>query len=411
MEIIIENTRLGKQTKIVVQDDFYTEPEDIIVSFDTERFKLVTTKSEEDKLREKLAIEFGEEVYPKLYEKYPNFGETDCELTKTVLQELLKVKLADPKYEPLMNDKNPDILMSCLVNAYTQYCAVRKSMDKRDEEILSSKKDDNIFFDYIMRFEDLFQTSKTMKDISEGIVKLHEYQSVDPRGIVFGYGLIFKMMKPYFDWVKSVDDELKTMKPYKPVKEQTFYSDEQYIIDHGSSVVKQCIENLNNLLIKYTEYKNEISSRSDTSTPFPEYAKIIINLYDAVVDAKNKLLEQVKLCNEGKENTATVMKEEFSKTYTKFVHDIIDLRIKANIDPRPFESDYYSILDAHFTACDYWINLINGSKDIGKDIETMCTQMSMHKVILQRIVNGELDAGKVIRGEYSQEELLAPSKK
>ena len=77
MEIIIENTRLGKQTKIVVQDDFYTEPEDMIVSFDTERFKLVTTKSEEDKLREKLAIEFGEEVYPQLYEKYPNFGEKD----------------------------------------------------------------------------------------------------------------------------------------------------------------------------------------------------------------------------------------------------------------------------------------------------------------------------------------------
>ena len=411
MEIIIENTRLGKQTKIVVQDDFYTEPEDMIVTFDTERFKLTSTKSEEDKIREQLAIEFGEEVYPQLYAKYPNFGEKDCELSKTVLQELLKVKLADPKYEALMNDKNPDILMSCLVNAYVQYCAVRKSMDKRDEEILSGKKDDIIFFDYILRFEDLFQNSKTMKDISDGIVKLHEYQSVDPRGIVFGYGLIFKMMKPYFDWVKSVDEELKTMKPYKPIKEQTFYDDEQYLIDHGMETVKKCIENLNKLYAKYTEFRTNILNNTEPTTPFSEYANSIINLYTTIVDTKNQLLEQVKLVNEGKENKAEEMKESFSKVYTKFVHDIIDIRIKVNVDPRTLDPDQYSILDAHFSACDYWINLINGSKDVGKDIETMCVQMAMHKGVLERIVSGELDPGKVMRGEYSNEELLAPSKK
>ena len=410
MDIIIENTRLGKQTKIAVPDDFYTEPEDIIVSFDTERFKIVTTKTEEDKIREKLAIEFGEELFPHLYEKYPNFGEKDSTLTKTVLEELIKVKLADPKYEALLNDKNPDILMSCLINSYTQYCAVRKSMDKRDEEILSSKKNDNIFFDYILRFIDVFKDGKTMKDISDGIVKLHEYQGVDPRGIVFGYGLIFKAMKPYFDWVKSIDEELKTMKPYKPAKEQPFFTDEQYLIDHGTAAVKQSIEKLDAMLKLYTEYRDSVLKDIDNK-PFEEYVTKIVELYNKVIDTKNNLLEQVKLCQDGKENKAEELKEEFSKVYTTFVHDIIDLRIKVNVDPREMEADLYSVLDAHFTACDYWINLIHGSKNIGKDIETMCVQMAMHKGILERVVKGELEPGKLIRGEYKQEELLAPSQK
>ena len=75
------------------------------------------------------------------------------------------------------------------------------------------------------------------------------------------------------------------------------------------------------------------------------------------------------------------------------------------------ETDLFSILDAHFAACDYWINEINGSKNIGVDIERMCSRMKTHITILDKILNGKLDPGKIIRGEYTNDELIGSSGK
>ena len=93
MEMTISNFRNQKSVNVELPDDFADDVNDIRIVYGLDQYKLVSTKSEEDKKREKAAVEFGEEAYNDLYAQYPNFGKEGDNVTKEQMAAVIKTKL------------------------------------------------------------------------------------------------------------------------------------------------------------------------------------------------------------------------------------------------------------------------------------------------------------------------------
>lgn len=408
MIITIENTRTQKQTQIEIADELYTEASDLLFRIEMDQYKLVSTKSEEDKKREALAIEFGETYYSELYEKFPDFGEEGCLLTKDACKEIIEAKLVG-KFEELRNDKNPELLLNGLVTAFGNYCQVKKQMDAKDAEIRNSRKHENVFFDYILRLEEVFNTANTVKDIVDGIAKQHEYASLDERQI-YGYAIIFEQLKPFFNWSADTDKELREIKPYKPITEQTFYTDKDYFINHIKLIANEVKENL--LKLKH-DHDIWINSKMQSQhvvgehAVFTEYLNILRDNYQII----SNYYETLKAAGTPTEDKPVDVeklekaKEEFREHYKSFIRNMIDLRINIELDPRGFtcaeEKDFFL---SHCGFVDFWYNQVVSQKE--KDAgDKFMHAVEQHIPCFNAILSKRVDVVKLLHNGYSKEEL------
>lgn len=402
MLITIENTRTQKQTQIEVTDDFYTESEDMLIRIGMEQFKLVTTKSEEDQKRESLAVEFGETYYKDLYDKFPDFGSENCLLTREACKDIIKSKLTG-KFEELYHDKNPEMILNSLVTAFGNYCQVKKEMDARDAEIRKSRKHENVFFDYILRLEEVFNNATTVKEISEGITKNHEYASLDEREL-FGYAIIFEQLKPFFDWSAETDKELKEMSPYKPIAEQAFFDDADYYTNHVKAIANKVENNLVNLKHTYDVWINEKMQQDGNS--FSEYLIVLKNLYNGLYTKYESLKSEVSKKEED-QNVTTLMeaKDAFQNEYKEFIRSIVTFRIQIELDPRGFENDdQKNFLLSHCSLIDFWYNQITSNKEPNSGDRFM-VQLGHHIPVVNKLIEGNVDLHKLMSGGYTQDEL------
>ena len=71
MKISLENKVVGRTIVVEASDTFMQNPDDIRVIAGTDCYKLVSTKSDIDKKREVLGLEFANEVFPEIQTKNP----------------------------------------------------------------------------------------------------------------------------------------------------------------------------------------------------------------------------------------------------------------------------------------------------------------------------------------------------
>ena len=414
MEMTITNFAKQKSINIELPDEMTENIEELRFIIGLEQFKLVSTKTEEDKKREKAAVDFGEEVYDGIYAKYPDFGKEGCKTTKEDMVAIIKEELnkRKEKYSVLLNDKNPDLILSSLVTAYSNYCTVRARMEQEDKMIEETKLDDNVFFDYIKRFKKAFQDAKCIKDMHESIVKLHQYAGIDKREL-FGYTFIFDCINPFFAKIKEIETELDGMKPKVALKDHAMYSDESYWNDIAmQSVVKESIGNLDALIVKY-------SKQEDINVPvFEYYARPIIDNYRRLIANQNNIAIYLKSVSDetGKinelnidqTNKLTELVNELNSSYKQMLKEFADLRVRFNLDTHEWNPSDRTIINANFGLIDFWIQTINQTKEDEKNaqINKMIAQFDMHSKILEMIGNGKLKSEDIVNGKYSNTELI-----
>ena len=74
MKISLENKVVGRTIVVEASDTFMQNPDDIRVIAGTDCYKLVSTKSDIDKKREVLGLEFANEVFPEIQTKNPKIS-------------------------------------------------------------------------------------------------------------------------------------------------------------------------------------------------------------------------------------------------------------------------------------------------------------------------------------------------
>ena len=404
MLITIENVKTQKQTQIEVVDDFCDDADDLLISFGMERYKLVSTKSDADKKREALAVEFGETYYGELYSKFPDFGEDNCLLTKEACKDIIKAKLTG-KFEELAKDSNIELLLTSLVTAFGNYCQVKKKMDARDAEIRNSRIHENVFFDYILRLEEVFRTAKTVKQITEGISKCHEYASVDEREL-FGYAIIFEQLKPFFDWCADMDRELKEIKPYKPITEQALYDDTDYFANHITPIATEVSNKLITLKDKYNVWINGEMQKNNADV-FAEYLNNLDTAYKTLFDAYSMLREASTPQDSDKPDVVLLehARENFQSKYKTFIRTMVDFRIEIELEPRHWATNNEkSFFLSHCAFVDYWYNLVVSQKDKNAGDKFM-VQIGQHLNVLSKLKSGDVNCDKLLSGGYTDTEL------
>ena len=419
MEVTVTNFQVKKSINMTLPDEFFDDIENTRFIVGTDQYKLVSTKSEEDKNREREAVAFGEEVYDQLYAQYPDFGTENSSVSKEQMYQIISDKIEEhkDKYPALLNDKNKEQLINSLVTAYSNYCTVRKRMTEEEKMIKETQIDENVFYDYIERFIKVFSEATCIKDIHEKIAKIHQYASIDHREL-YGYAYIFKCLSPFYDKISEIETELKNMKPVVALKDHALFTDTEYWKEADKiSIIKQVIENLKNLENSYREWE----ARTDTTKEvFDFYANSLIDQYQTVIDGTTSITNYTheiaasqngKLENLSIEQTNKIdeLVKDSNMRYRNMLIAMTDLRIKYHLDSNKFASENEStVINANFGLIDFWSQTISSAPESEKfiNLNKMVQQLKTHSAILKKVMNGSIKADDLIQGKYTTEELI-----
>ena len=415
MEVVVINTKEKRNIKVEIPDEIATDVEDVRVMIGMELFELKSTKTEEDKQRERLSVEFGEEYYSQIYDQHPEFRDLN---TTNNGEEFMKLILSmmeqNPHYQPLVDDKDRDALLRCLLVAFSNFCQVRDRMEKENEEIRKNTLDENVFYDYIKRFKQAFQTATCLKELNDAIVLTHRHACMDARNI-FGYTFISECMTPFFNKIKSIESELSEMKPQKTIKELPMWEDTAYWQEYEwRSIINEVVENFNRIEKKFRTYEEE----HKTST-FEEFAKKIIESYTRIEEENKSINVQINTWK--KDNNVTTMSdddvrkmkndlsdsirsmtESFKSAITNIATIQVEFHLALKENWKPGEAE---TIDANFCVVDYYMTEINKSKEKFSSIASFISQLDFQMKILQKCINHELDPGDIMNGKYSNQEL------
>lgn len=415
MEMTVTNGK--KSINLSLPDDITENIDDVRFIIGTEQYKLVSAKSDEDKAREKAAVEFGEVVYDKLYKSYPDFGTEECKTTREEMFEIIKSELEERReqFTVLVNDKNIVQLVNSLVTAYSNYCTVRKRMEAEEKTIKESQLDENVFFDYIKRFKAAVEKATCIKDVHEAIVKLHHFAGIDRREL-YGYTYIFNCLSPLFDKINEIEKELKEMKPVVKLHDHVLFTDTEFWKEAEQiTIVNKVIENLNKL---EETYRNWEKASETPENVYKFYANNFIAQYRHVVEARdaiNKYTSELrskdgKIENLSEEQTNKVdeLVDKCNKCYRGMLAVLADLRIKYNLDINKFKPSDSTIINANFGLIDFWNNEMSAAHEAQKFItmNKMANQLHMHANVLAKTLTGDIKTEDLVTGKYTTEDLI-----
>lgn len=415
MEMTVTNGK--KSINLSLPDDITENIDDVRFIIGTEQYKLVSAKSDEDKAREKAAVEFGEVVYDKLYKSYPDFGTEECKTTREEMFEIIKSELEERReqFTVLVNDKNIVQLVNSLVTAYSNYCTVRKRMEAEEKAIKESQLDENVFFDYIKRFKAAVEKATCIKDVHEAIVKLHHFAGIDRREL-YGYTYIFNCLAPLFDKINEIEKELKEMKPVVKLHDHVLFTDTEFWKEAEQiTIVNKVIENLNKL---EETYRNWEKASETPENVYKFYANNFIAQYRHVVEARDAInkytselrSEDGKIENLSEEQTNKVdeLVDKCNKCYRGMLAVLADLRIKYNLDINKFKPSDATIINANFGLIDFWNNEMSTAHEAQKFItmNKMANQLHMHANVLAKTLTGDIKTEDLVTGKYTTEDLI-----
>ena len=415
MEMTVTNGK--KSINLSLPDDITENIDDVRFIIGTEQYKLVSAKSDEDKAREKAAVEFGEVVYDKLYKSYPDFGTEECKTTREEMFEIIKSELEERReqFTVLVNDKNIVQLVNSLVTAYSNYCTVRKRMEAEEKTIKESQLDENVFFDYIKRFKAAVEKATCIKDVHEAIVKLHHFAGIDRREL-YGYTYIFNCLAPLFDKINEIEKELKEMKPVVKLHDHVLFTDTEFWKEAEQiTIVNKVIENLNKL---EETYRNWEKASETPENVYKFYANNFIAQYRHVVEARDAInkytselrSEDGKIENLSEEQTNKVdeLVDKYNKCYRGMLAVLADLRIKYNLDINKFKPSDATIINANFGLIDFWNNEMSTAHEAQKFItmNKMANQLHMHANVLAKTLTGDIKTEDLVTGKYTTEDLI-----
>ena len=415
MEMTVTNGK--KSINLSLPDDITENIDNVRFIIGTEQYKLVSAKSDEDKAREKAAVEFGEIVYEKLYKDYPDFGTEECKTTREEMFEIIKSELEERReqFTVLVNDKNIVQLVNSLVTAYSNYCTVRKRMEAEEKTIKESQLDENVFFDYIKRFKAAVEKATCIKDVHEAIVKLHHFAGIDRREL-YGYTYIFNCLAPLFDKISEIEKELKEMKPVVKLQDHALFTDTEFWKEAEQiTIVNKVIENLNKL---EETYRNWEKASETPENVYKFYANNFIAQYRHVVEARDAINKytsdlrskdgKIENLSEDQTNKVDELVAEYNKCYRGMLAVLADLRIKYNLDINKFKPSDATIINANFGLIDFWNNEVSAAHEAQKFVtmNKMANQLHMHANVLAKTLTGDIKTEDLVTGKYTTEDLI-----
>lgn len=335
MQLTLENKAIGRSVCMEVSDAFMNNVEDVRLIAGTECYKLVSTKSDKDKKRETLGMEFANDVFPVLQKT--EFADDDS------LKKAIEDKLHEDKYKELLEISDKEMLLTTMVTSYRRYAAISQRLFDLDKEIKDTIVDQNTFYDYIARLRKLISESKCLKEFHDGIFKLKEMSQCDERSVV-APTVIFDCATPLLEEERTLINEAKEANKGVDITTLPIFTDRDFWLSRFDSVASECINRLDALRKRWKTVEYRLSTKED-GTPIPKTEIVpkfkffldgIISALRPVVDATMKFKALIRADNDAVEieKTRGSLKTAIS-TYHKTIKEY---EILESVYPIPYKN-------------------------------------------------------------------------
>ena len=405
MQLLLENKALGRTLHMEVSEAFMQNVDDVRLICGTECYKLVSTKSDTDKRRETLGIEFANEYFPEIQKANPK---DDAELEK-----LLNEKLQSEKYKELVSISENKLLMSTLITSYRRYETIAKKIIDLETEINSSIIEQNTFYDYILRLRKLIEEATCLKDFHQGIFKLKEMSQCDER-IAVGISTIFECATPLLEEEQVLIKESREACKGKDITTLPIFTDKEFWITRFSTKAEDSIKQLNKLLDYWKGFefglshddKQQLIPKDQMIPKFDYMLSNIMQILQPLVKIAIKVMALIKA-----DNDATAIEQsidEVKKQLTQYHTNMRRMEIIESLYP----IDYRNAEEACFVDTRFaeYREVEQAATECAYTGEKYSWQNYLTKLMLNyqmdvALKNGKVDLKKLLKGEYSEEEI------
>ena len=396
MKISLENKVVGRTIVVEASDTFMQNPDDIRIIAGTDCYKLVSTKSDIDKKREVLGLEFANEVFPEIQTKNPK--------TYEELEKLFNEKLDTEKYKELKEISEYKMLMMTLVTSYKRYSELSNHMQSLYNKIHSTIIEKNVFFDYIARLRKLISESKTLKDFHDGVFELKEMSHCDDR-IEVGTSTIFECVADIIEEEQNLINEINETNNHKNIKDLPIFTDADFWISRFGEKCESSIKKLDELREFWKGYEAKCNMDPTGKNKFEFMLNELYLASKPVIECSLKLKEAVKADNdavaiEHARDNMHVALAEYHKQMRKI--DIMEC-----LDSRkyscPEEATFVDGRIAEYKELEIAAMECNGTGEKFSGNEYISRLMINFQVYIG-ILKNAIDVKKLIRGEYGDDE-------
>ena len=397
MRVLLENKAIGRSVEMELSDTFMKNPEDIRLIAGSECFALVSTKSEVDKKRETLGIEFANEYFTEIQKLKPKDDEE--------LINLLKERLATDKYKELLSISDEQMLITTLVTSYRRYDAISSKLIDLEQEIKNTTIDQNVFFDYIERLKNIIVNAKTLKDFHDGILKLKEMSHCDER-IAVGIPTIFECATSLIEEEQLLINEVREANKGKNIKDLPIFTDADFWTQRFASKAEESTKKLYGLYVFWRNYQKQLNSNPKDDKKFAFMLNNIIDTTKPLAELSIKLHELVS-----KDNDAVAIekiRESISEAICKYHAKMRELEIIECLDSRKYNTvEEATFIDTNFAE---YRAIENGVAECACTGEKYSWRDYLMKLVLNyqiccAIKAGKVDLKKLLDGTYTEDEL------
>lgn len=396
MRLVLENKTLGRSVNIEVSDAFMQDVDDVRLIAGTECYKLVSTKSDTDKKRESLGMEFANEVFPEIQK----LSVRDT----TEVKKLLEEKLKDEKYKELVEISDMNMLLPSLVTAYERYAAISQRLIDLDKEIKDTVIENNTFYDYIARLRKLATEATCLKDFHEGIFKLKEMSMCDERRAV-GATTVFECAAPLILEEQSLIKEAEESNKGKDISQLSIFTDKDFWIARFDNKADDCVELLDNLKNKWKKIELELSS----GPVIPKFDYMLDGIMHAMRPMIDATMRFKSLTGEDSDAVAIErVRDELKAAMTEYHTKIREYEIVESLYPADYRNTEEMVfIDTRFAEYREIENIATECACTGEKYswQDYLMKLTINYQVCSAIKEGRMDLEKLLKGKYSEEEV------
>lgn len=354
------NTETQKQIDVKYEPFFFDNINKVRVVVNGEKYKLVSTKPAKQQKLEKLLIDFGEREFPRIANKYPEFGKvnSDPTLPEGVRGELLHL-LNKKQYRYIKQAVREDnTLVDRLLQAFVQFVVSTRTIKSMDEDLVTRRLDTVYLLDYLKRYMNLISTlcdhsnPPTKKTIGTMFDAINNDISIDNRRPL-GRERIINSLEPLMSFIKQNKKAFDDMKledvyfEYKGLSEEDWKKFEDVLYASGNRLTD---------LINFCNCHSEIFAGSE-EPKLQYHTKAILKLHKGILEKYSELLRG----NYKDKDDTLKAQTKFVEHLHTYVDNVIDWGVMYVCDRRPIEPFYNKMLELQYDNVFYFIE--NQSKD------------------------------------------------
>ena len=387
--LVLYNKTSKESKEIQLDFGFCNDPEDLLIRFGGDEYKLVSTKTPEQLRLEKQITTFGTQEFPRVAKQFPEFGTSSEHMKFT--QEIriaLQERLERPAYKTIRRAIAKDAqILTRICHAFAQYISATRTVEALQKEMRVRRRDSVYMLDYLKRYKEIMmllvdrEHPPLRRRISDLFAEINKDIDMDDRRPI-GSSKVLELLSPFMSALQNYKDDLN-----KVPMEDTFYApgdEDEDRVAMWEAIYQASLSAQTNL----ETYQVGCEQQTQTFAEMKEdklhyHTSKILELHKGLLNMHQTTFTHTK------ENPSSIgeMQQKFVTYLKGYVADVSNWGCDFVCDRRPLSVFFTKMLELQYDTVFYYLE--QRSKD-EQWILHLVQAISEHIPYLEKAMTGEL---------------------